>query len=268
MWTYVIILSVLLLLVLILYIKAKRTNNPAKTSIIERSKLEKMLEKELTPKAQLAEEAVKEDFRYRSDYRKNVTDMTGNDIVQEEYKISLKSGISKLKIKDYDGAELEFAKIIESGTANAGAYYYRGLIKNFRNEYSPALNDFDLALTYGFSAPDIHFQKGYSNLKLKQYDKAADDFSKFISLKPNNAEARFSKGLCEVASERLTEALAEFTKTIELNPNYEIAFYERGKIYIKLGNKEEACKDFKEAYRLGCIPAHHYLSSICNEKGR
>lgn len=266
MWMYIIIALVLLGIGIILYFRMKSSDKPSPASVFERSKLEKMLEKELIPKAS-PEDAEKEDFRYRDDYHKNVTDAAGREVLQDEYKTVLKGGISKFKLKDFDGAELEFSKVIESDTANAAAYYYRGLIKNERNEYANAVSDFDLAFAYGFSEPDIHRQRGMANLKLKLHDKAAGDFSTFLSLQPQDVEARFNKGLCEAAAGRLPEAIAEFTRTIELNPKYELAYFERGKAYLKMDNKEDACKDFNEAYRMGCLPAHHYVTTICKDKG-
>ena len=266
MWMYIIILFVLLVIVLLLYLRMKSSNKPTPSSVFERSKLEKMLEKELIPKASPVE-AEKEDFRYRDDYHKNVTDTAGREMLQNEYKSVLKGGIGKLKSRDFDGAELEFSKVIESDTANAAAYYYRGLIKNERNQYANAVSDFDLAFAYGFSEPDIHMQRGLANLKLKLHDKASGDFSTFLSLQPEHVEARFNKGLCEAASGRLPEAIAEFTRTIELNPKYELAYFERGKAYLKMENKEDACRDFNEAYRKGCLPAHHYVTTICKDKG-
>jgi tetratricopeptide (TPR) repeat protein len=266
MWMYIIILVVLFAVVLVIYLRKKSASKPSPTSVLERSKLEKMLEKELIPRA-TPEDVEKEDFRYRDDYRKNVNDMAGRDMLQDEYKSILKNGITKFKTKDLDGAELEFSRIIESDTANAAAYYYRGLIKNERNEYANAVSDFDLAFAYGFSENNIHLQRGVANLKLKQYDKAGSDFSTFLSLNPDHVEARFNKGLCEAASERLPEAIAEFTRTIELNPKNELAYFERGKIYLKLEQKEEACRDFNEAYKKGCLPAHHYITTVCSDKG-
>jgi len=266
MWIYILILSVIFIIVLIVYLFKKKAGKPAPSSVFQRNELEKMLERELIPKIQLKEEAEKEDFRYRDDYKRNVNDMTGRAILEDEYKTILQGGIGKYKAKDFDGAELEFSKVIESDTANAAAYYYRGLIKNKKNEYAVAVNDFDLASAYGFTEPDLHFQRGLSNLKLKLYNKAASDFSTYLALNPGNVEAHFNKGLCEAASERFQEAISEFTRTIELSPNYEQAYYERGKVYLKLDNKENACNDFKVAYKKGCLPANYYVQTLCNGK--
>jgi tetratricopeptide (TPR) repeat protein len=223
-----------------------------------------MLEKELIPKTQLKEEAEKEDFRYRADYNQNINKMSGRDLLQKEYQTILKGGLDKYRLKDYSGAELEFSKIIESDEANAAAYYYRGLIRNERQEYTTAADDFDMAFSYGFQEPDLNLQRGISNFHLKKYDKASSDFSAYLSLIPGDVEARFNKGLCESALKNFSQAISEFTKIIELNPNYELAYYERGKVFLKIENKEGACKDFRNAFKKGCLPAHHYLKTICN----
>ena len=73
MWIYLLILSVLFIIVLILYINNKKAAKPEATSYLQRNKLQSMLDKELKPRA-TPEEEEKEDFRYRSDYSKNLTE--------------------------------------------------------------------------------------------------------------------------------------------------------------------------------------------------
>jgi tetratricopeptide (TPR) repeat protein len=263
MWTYVLILSVLFIIVLILYMIKKKENKPSAGSIIDRNKLEVMLQKELTPKQKLKEEEEKGDFRYRGDYNQKLGQMQNQELVEKEYDAGLKTGISKFKANDLEGAELEFSKIILSGATNAGAYFYRGLIRNKRQDYLNAVNDFDLSFTYGYQDPLIHLQRGIANYHLKFYDKASMDFHAYITINPKNAEAYFNKGLVDVALNQDAEAIHDFTRTIELNPNYETAYYERGKLQLKLDNKEDACKDFQDAYKKGCLPAHHYIKTLC-----
>ena len=150
MWTYILILAVLFVVVLILYIIKRKANRPAASSVFEKTKLESMLEKELRGKQKPPEESEKEDFRYRDDYKQDKGQAQNQELVKKEYDSLLRTGIAKYKTNDLEGAELEFSKIILSGTTNAGAYYYRGLIRNKRSDYLNALNDFDMALSYGY----------------------------------------------------------------------------------------------------------------------
>jgi Tetratricopeptide repeat len=265
MWIYVYILLALLIVVFVFYIISKRRIKPNPSSIVQRSKLESMLQKELIPKEQLENEDEKGDFRYRDDYKTHRSIEENNEVLDEEYKLILKDGIAKYKAKDYDGAELEFSKIIESGTVNAATYYYIGLIKIKKLDYAEAVNDFDFAFTYGFQEPDLFLQRGISNYHLKLYEKACADLGAYLAMKPNDTKGYFNKGLSEAALGHLTAAIADFTKIIALNPKLELAYYERGKCHLKLEDKEAACKDFREAYIKGCLAAHHYLKTECNQ---
>ena len=263
---YIIILAILFIVILALYIIIKRSNKPTASSIMERNKLEKMLEKELLPNGKPKEEAEKEDFRYRDDYQRNIsTTATGNQKKDENESI-LKNGIIKYKAGRLDGAELEFSKVIESDVSNATAYYYRGLIKNQRKEYTGAVSDFDLAYASGFQEPDLHMQRGVANLNLMLFDKASSDFSIYLSRIPNSKEAHYNKGLADFGQDLFPEAVSEFTKVIEVNPDHELAYFERGKSLLKIGNKEEACRDFNEAFKRGCSPAEEYIKTICNNR--
>lgn len=251
--------------VLALFIIRKRSDKTDTSTIIQRNKLENMLQKELKPKAQLEMEKENGDFRYREDYTAHKGIDVNKEMLAEEYKIILKDGIKKYKAKNYDGAELEFSKIIESGTINAATYYYMGLINIKRQDYPLAINNFDFAFTYGFQEPDLFMQRGLSNFHLKLYEKACADFRAYLSFNPNDTEAHFNKGLAEAALGEYSSAISDFTKIIEINPRLELAYYERGKCRLKLEENESACKDFHEAYNKGCLAAHHYLKTLCDK---
>lgn len=264
MWIILVLIG-LFLIVLVFYLISKKNKKPDSSSVLQRNQLESLLEKELTPRATLKEIEEKEDFRYRDDYRKHSGSFGSKDILKKEYDQNLNEGIKKFKAKDYDGAELEFSKIIDSDSDSAAAYYYRGLIKNERGEYMNAVNDFDLAFAYGFQQPDLYLQRGISNLSLKLYDKASAEFATFLKSNPDHIEARFNKALAEAALQNYESAIAELTKIIDLNPNHEKAYFERGKVHLEMNNKQFACRDFRTAFDKGCLPAHHYLKTVCNE---
>jgi len=263
MWITFVLIG-LFIIVLILYLIKRKSKKPESSSTIQRSQLEVLLEKELTPRLKEIEE--KEDFRYRQDYNKNLSSAGGREFLKQEYEQVLKDGINKFKAKDYDGAELEFSKVLDSDNTNGAAYYYRGLIKNNREEYANAINDFDLAVAYGFQESVLHFQKGFANLHLKIYNNASDEFEHFLLLNPGDIEGHFNKGLADSGMENYQSAIDEFSKIIELKPNHETAYLERGKAYLMNGDKKSACLDFKEAFKKGCLPAHHYLKTECNEQ--
>lgn len=267
MWIIWVLIG-LFLIVLVFYFRSKKNQKPDSSSIIQRTHLESLLERELTPKSTLKEIEEKGDFRYRDDYHKKTGKSGSSDLLKQESDQELKNGIKKYKAKDYDGAELEFSKIIDSGSESAAAYYYRGMIKNEKGEYMNAVSDFDLAFANGFTENDIHLQRGISNLYLKLYDKAVSEFGTFLDMNPGHIEAHFNRALAEAALENYQAAISEFSKIIELNPNHEKAYLERGKVYLEMKDKQAACRDFRKAFEKGCLPAHHYLKTECGGEGR
>ena len=60
---------------------------------------------------------------------------------------------------------------------------------------------------------------------------------------------------------QLQQAIKDYDKAIELNPQDAIAYFNRGIAYGKLGNYQQAIKDFKTAARLGNEKAQDYLRS-------
>jgi tetratricopeptide (TPR) repeat protein len=57
------------------------------------------------------------------------------------------------------------------------------------------------------------------------------------------------------------QAIKDYNKVIELNPQLADAYHNRGVAYHKLGNIKRAIDDFKIAARLGLKDAQDYLRS-------
>jgi len=59
------------------------------------------------------------------------------------------------------------------------------------------------------------------------------------------------------------EAIKDYTKTLELDPGNSLAYLNRGLAKAELGDKNNACLDFKKALELGNKKAEELISKHC-----
>lgn len=73
---------------------------------------------------------------------------------------------------------------------------------------------------------------------------AIDNYTKAIELKPSTAYAIYSRGWCKEMQGDDEGAMAYYQMAIEVDEDYLYTFLMRGEQYLKLGDKENAEKDF------------------------
>lgn len=148
----------------------------------------------------------------------------------EEY---VKMAKEKMLIKDYETALKNLDKAIELDPELASAYRERGIVKFNTEKYSDAISDFNKAIELEDPGKlpftkkgESYFHRGLSNFKLGNFERAIKDFDIVISI-----EDSFWRNLA-----------------------YDYA----GASYYEIGNKEMACKYWREGN------VEHSLSKNCN----
>jgi tetratricopeptide (TPR) repeat protein len=94
-------------------------------------------------------------------------------------------------------------------------------------------------------------EKGIREFYKGDYQAAIQIFSECIEKDTSNPEIFFFRGSAYFNSKEVAKALADFNTAIRQSPKYADAYSTRGDIYSYLGKKDEACRDYKEAERLG-----------------
>ncbi|MBS7230074.1 tetratricopeptide repeat protein [Flavobacterium psychroterrae] len=134
-------------------------------------------------------------------------------------KVNYNLGYTYAKLKDYQNALIYLKRFIEvesiKGSNCNDAYFYVGTCYMELNDYSVAVDYFDLALID----------------------------SKFYSYYYNKAEA-LSK------LKRNDEAIAVISEGIINNPNKEVLYHKRYQIYRELKQKDKSFEDLKKAYSI------------------
>lgn len=149
----------------------------------------------------------------------NNNNVTNNDFYTD--------GLIKYKNSDYDGAIIDFTKVIKSNPKDAKAYTYRGISKYYSIKNMDKSNN---EKNYSSAILDLDFAVQYTN--------------------PIKAEAYEYRARIKSEQKKYSEALNDINKAIILNSDAS-CYCLRGTLQKNLGNKQEACSDFSKAYELG-----------------
>lgn len=91
---------------------------------------------------------------------------------------------------------------------------------------------------------------GRIDLSEEDYSKAIQNFNMAIVAKPNDFEGYFLRGIAKYSLNDFTGAVKDFTKTLEIHPLYVRAYHYRGISNDRLGNYADAKKDYNQAIKL------------------
>jgi S1-C subfamily serine protease/tetratricopeptide (TPR) repeat protein len=129
-------------------------------------------------------------------------------------------------------------------------YYNRGNIKNISGNYQGAILDYsrvielrpNIALAYG--------GRGLAKSMMGNKQGAILDYDRAIQLSPDIDYIYYNRGLVRSRMGNKREAILDYDRAIQLNPNLEIAYGSRGLAKLDLGNKQGAIADMTKAAEL------------------
>jgi tetratricopeptide (TPR) repeat protein len=212
---------------------------------------------------------------------------------------------SKHKQDKFSEAVKLYSKAIKYDDGNALLFFSRGAALVFLAEYKEALSDLNTAIKLQPDSAEMYYYKGYCLAELFRYNAAIQAYSKAISLKPDYAAAIYNRGAAKGELDRYEEGMADFKTALDKDPElvdgqinlalsqlgmkeYETAikgfdeviksrdnnlgkaYFYRGEAKYELGNKEEACNDYKKALNLGYTTADINIKNLCgsNKKSK
>lgn len=117
--------------------------------------------------------------------------------------------------------------------------YYLGEIYKLKGEVRRAMAEFSMAIAYS--------------------KKNGEDFHLVHKYYFNRANICLAKNM-------ISTAVLDYTYALNLKPDYGSAYANRGICLYKMGETEAACKDWKQAVKLGIGQSEEYLKRNCNSK--
>ena len=113
-----------------------------------------------------------------------------------------------------------------------------------------ALSEFDTALQYDKNSFDAHFQMGRVHQSQKDFKLAIQEFEKAVKINKTLSSAYFQLGMIYLEEKRdYKKAAEEFQAALKSGPMLSDVHYYLGFSYEKLGQKEGALKEYREAIK-------------------
>lgn len=197
--------------------------------------------------------------------------------------------------KKYDLAIKDYSTSLKLDPKDLGVLYSRANTYLEMENFKKAIDDYSTIIDLKPTYPNIYFDRAYANIRNDNFKKAKKDLEAQLELNPNDFKSLANliniKYKLELYEEALTDytkiferfpnqpnlhilynnranlyqeldeyqkALDDINKALAINKNYDMGLLNRAGINMKLGNKEEVCKDFKKAIELGVETNDHF----------
>lgn len=122
---------------------------------------------------------------------------------------------------------------IELDEEDGEAYWERGKLYYFANDYAQALEDFTKAKELGMEDSKLYWYKGFCYRRLGETELAIREYSRSLELK-ETSEVYRNRGLCFTTVKLYDKAVLDFTRAIKLPPGDKRLYRERGSAYQAL----------------------------------
>ena len=175
-----------------------------------------------------------------------------------------KTEIQEEKQKEYEEAIKHYTKAIELKPDSAEAYYHRGVVYFYLDNFDSAIMNFAEMIKLEPNEDNAYLWRGLAYKHEGNFDEAIEDHNKAIALKLDNPHAYFNLGVIYKEKEDFDLAIENFTKAIELDLNFAGAYNHRGLVFRdKQNNYECAIEDFTKV--IGMNPDN--VDEIYNNRG-
>jgi len=143
-------------------------------------------------------------------------------------------------------------------------YYFRGIFRLHKQDFSKALKDFDKAINYCENIiPKYYLGRARCYGCISMFKEAIQDAN--IALEANDSliEAYILRGKCSLISGDTNQAFVDFQKVIKLRPEDPMMHIHAGNILMVSGAYDQSIKAYSNAYKLGGVPMALFGRAKC-----
>jgi tetratricopeptide (TPR) repeat protein len=171
--------------------------------------------------------------------------------------IYITEGRLKDAIKDTD-------KALKLDPKDADALYNRACANYLGHQNEAALKDLERSLRQRPGNADALFLRGVVKGELFDEDAGVADIDAAMALNPKIAGGDMSAAVLLFELKRYVEAADRFGKVIAANEaDLMEAYYYRADCYYNLGQKEDACRDWRKSAEMGDKDAVYIVRNYC-----
>ena len=164
---------------------------------------------------------------------------------------------------DHVGASNTYSQLLSSGVADAGLLMLRADCYNKTGETDKALIDINKYLEFYPDNSTALSLAGKVETKSGDNLKALEYFSKNLKLHPNDPECYIDRANSYFVSKSWDLAINDYSMSLDLKPSNSDVWLNKGIALLSSGKVEDACHDFRAAFRLGNKRVTDYISRNC-----
>ncbi|MCK9401029.1 MAG: tetratricopeptide repeat protein [Bacteroidales bacterium] len=159
--------------------------------------------------------------------------------------------VKEFKEEKYNEAYNSFTKAIEQDTTYGQAYFMRAQVLGLLNASKDSIcENLSKADELGYKEAKEVMEKYCKVIPSEEFNRLKLNFDEFIRKNPDRFEGYYDRANLYFDAGNFQNAIIDYNKAIE-KKEYPVAYYNRGLCYIKLGMKDDGCKDIRKSVELG-----------------
>lgn len=208
------------------------------------------------------------------------TDLKQNDGAEETFARLLRiypnfeegyAARGRLRVMQGDtvGALADLDKSISISRNQTNALLLRAGINADRMHWAEAAEDMDAAIKLKPQEADLYINRAYLRYNMDDYFGAMSDYNYTLELEPYNATALFNRALLRYEVKDLNRAAADLEKVLQYEPDNFHARYNLGLVNMERGEHQEALRDLDIITRKypRFYPAYYAKAEVFRDMG-
>jgi tetratricopeptide (TPR) repeat protein len=192
---------------------------------------------------------------------KTISDLNESNPGNEKYLRLLAKAQSGMS--DPAGASNTYTQLLNSGVADAELLMLRADCYRKTGESDKALKDINRYLEIYPDNNTALSLAGKVEAKSGDNLQALEFFSKNLKLHPNDPQAYLDRANSYFISKTWDMAINDYSMSLDLKPDDSDAWLNKGISLLNTGKVQDACHDFRKAFRLGNKRVSDYISRNC-----
>ncbi len=234
-------------------------------------------------------------FNYQKDeyFDKHITQFNANNKMGMRFVFTTRNWPVSQEKAIHELQRIDSSILLQGDTA--GTYFIKGMINSMLQNYTTAINAYDVAIAKDSKISYAYLNRGttryeldefiyseqqYSNAitisrnafkkqaskpKAPSHRAALDDYSKVIRLNPNLPFVYYNRANVKLSLKQFHRAIDDYSMAIKIEPEMAEAYYNRALTLLYLDEIELACKDLSKAGELGITEAYNVIKRYCNK---
>lgn len=158
--------------------------------------------------------------------------------------------IAQSEIKDFNGADSTFVRLLKAYPAFEEGYEARGRLNALRGDTIAALADIGRALEISKNLLNARLMRADIEAKRHRWDEALADMDEAIKLKPQETAFYINRAFLRYNNDDYFGAMSDYNYALQLDPENAAATFNRALLRYEVKDLDRAATDFSTVLRL------------------